>query len=101
MKGISGTSIAIIIIGIAIATGYYISAVGAAVAFICSVLVCGAFLSLIYAVENNDFKSGAFVPILIAMAVITGVFAQPPALPTFGLCVFTSIFGVIMIQQGE
>jgi hypothetical protein len=101
LKGLLGTSTALIIIGIVIATGYYISVAGAAAAFICSALVCSAFLSLIYAVENNEFASGALVPILIVVAVLIGIFAQPPALPTFGLCIFTSIFGVIMIQRGE
>lgn len=101
LKGILGGSVGLLILGTTIAIGYYISIQGAIVAFICAVLVGGAFLSLIYAIENNDFKAGAFVPILLALAIITGIFAQPPSAPTFGLCILTAIFGAVMIQQGE
>lgn len=101
LKGLAGTSTGLLVIVVTIATGYYISAIGAVVAFICAVLVAGAFLGLIYAVEKNDFRFGVAVPLVAALAIIVGIFGQPPVPSTFGLCFLTAIFGIIMIQEGE
>ena len=101
LKGLLGTSFGLLILGATIAIGYYISVVGAVLAFVCAALAGGAFLSLLFAIEKNDFKAGVFVPLLISAAVIVGIVAQPPSGPTFGLCILAAIFGAILIQEGE
>lgn len=101
LKGTAGATFGLIIVGITVGIGYYFGVGSSAVALSCAALVAGAFLSLTYAIENNDSMAGAAMPILLGSAIVVGYFGQPPLPSTLGLCFFATIFGIVMIQEGE
>jgi len=72
-----------------------------AIALLCAATAAALVLILIYAIENDDFRSGALVPFVALFGLLVGYFGQPPFELTLGLCVLASILVVILIQEGD
>jgi hypothetical protein len=71
------------------------------ITLLCSATAAIFTTVLIYAIENDSFKSGVSIPLIAALGLALGYFGKPPLELTFGLCVLSSILAIILIQEGD
>jgi len=72
-----------------------------AIALLCAATASALVLILIYAIEKDDFRSGAAIPFVALLGLLAGYFGQPPFELTLGLCVLASILVIILVQEGD
>jgi len=72
-----------------------------AIALLCAAIAAAFVLAFIYAVENDDFKAGASIPLIAAFGLAVGYFGQPPLEQTLALCALGSVLAVVLIQEGD
>jgi hypothetical protein len=58
-------------------------------------------LTLIYAIENDDFTAGAALPIIVILGILAAYFGQVPFEPTLAMSLLSSILIVILVQEGD
>jgi len=100
IKGFVSSLLLIVIAGVAYATWDAFGPTKTLIALLCAGIAAGLFLTLIYAVERDDYKSGALIPFVALFGILIAYFGQPPFELTVALCFFVSMFAVVLIQKG-
>lgn len=96
IKGIIASALTLGIIGLLINVYINYGWVSALVSTVCMIFAIFSILSLIYAIEENNFFKGFLVPILFVLAGITGYYGKAPIEETIVLCILGSILALII-----
>lgn len=92
---------AILTIVIAYVTWGSAGPVGTLSALLCAGTSAFFILTLIYAIENDDFTAGAALPFVVIVGILAAYFGHAPSEPTLAMCFLSSILALILIQEGD
>lgn len=67
----------------------------------CTMLAMLLILTLIYAIENDDFRSGFAIPFIAISALVIGYFGQAPVGFALLSCLLGAMLATILVQEGD
>jgi hypothetical protein len=100
IKGFVSSVLLLVIAGFVYVTLGAVGPFKTLVALLCAIDAAILFLTFIYAIERDDYKSGAIVPFIGLLGFLVAYFGQPPLELTVALSFFVSLFAIIIVQEG-